>query len=50
MYRKMTSPKRRSSLEEPWHRELMTSTATRTGAIAFRAPTNRSPKIPMKDA
>ena len=45
----MTIPKRLSNLALPLMSELETSAKTRTGAIAFRAPTNKSPKIPIHE-
>ena len=48
MYRKITIPKRLSSFELPFTRELETSAKTRTGATAFRVPVNKSPKIPIQ--
>ncbi len=38
-------PNLQSSLLEDWASAELTKTKTRTGAIAFRPPTNRSPMI-----
>ena len=46
-YRKITYPKRESRPPEPPASDEITSTNTRTGAIAFSAPTNRSPNSEM---
>ena len=46
-YRKITVPKRRSSLDAPWASALATSTNTRIGAMAFRALTNKVPNSPI---
>ena len=48
IYKNMTVPKRLSNFAFPFTRELETSAKTRTGAIAFNAPTNKSPKIPIQ--
>ena len=50
MYSQMTVPKRRSSLDEPCASALATMTKTSTGAMPFRAPTNRVPSSATQPA
>ena len=50
MYSQMTVPKRRSSLEVPCASALATITNTSTGAMPFRAPTNRLPNSSTQPA
>ena len=50
MYSQMTVPKRRSSLDVPCASALATITNTSTGAMPFRAPTNRLPNSSTQPA
>ena len=50
MYSQMTVAKRRSSLDEPCASALATMTKTSTGAMPFRAPTNRVPSSATQPA
>ena len=50
MYSQMTVPKRRSSLDVPCASALATMTNTSTGAMPFRAPTNRLPNSSTQPA
>ena len=46
----MTVPNCLPSFSLDWARALMMRTKTSSGAIAFRAPTNRVPRMPMPGA
>ncbi len=50
IYSQMTVPNRRSSREEPCASALDTMTNTSTGAMPFRAPTNRLPNSSTQPA